>query len=427
MTEVAFTRAEARLEYRAIAELAPYIRNARTHSDNQISQIARSIEEFGWTNPVLVDGENGIIAGHGRVLAAERLGIETVPVIELGHFTPEQKRAYILADNKLGENAGWDEGLLGMELSELNEFGVDISVIGFSEDELAGYLNTELPQGLVADDEVPTTSEQPVSRSGDTWLLGSHRLVCGDATHADTYSRLMDGDKASLIFTDPPYGMAYGGGRAAGTTPHGARVKAHGMILNDELVGDRLVGLVRDALSHALGVSASDAAAYVCATLRTYREFVMAMVEAGYETKGCIVWDKGSIGLGNAHYRPQHEFLLYRPGRWFGGKGESDVWRLSRDASTSYKHPTQKPVELIMHALENSSRPGDIVLDCFGGSGSTLVACEKSARHARLIELDPRYCDVIISRWQDWTGKQAVSEDGRVFDDLAGNGKNPDG
>jgi DNA modification methylase len=410
---------DMQVEYRPVEALVPYARNARTHSAGQVAQIARSIEAFGFTNPVLVDGEGGIIAGHGRVLAARQLGMETVPVIELAHMTQAQKRAYVLADNQLALNAGWDQSLLRLELADLNDLGADLSLIGFDETDLAKYLEPEDRQGLTGDDAAPEAPEQPVSRLGDLWQLGSHRLLCGDATNPEDMALLMGQNQAAMVFTDPPYGMAYGGGRAAGSSPKGARVKAHGMILNDELVGERLTGLVESALTTAFHHAVAKAAAYVCGTWRTYGEFVDAMAGAGLEPKACIVWDKGSIGLGNAHFRPQHEFLLYHPGAWYGGKGESDVWTLPRDATSSYVHPTQKPVALIVRALRNSSRLEEVVLDPFGGSGSILIACEKTGRNARLMELDPRYVDVIVRRWQDWTGESAVLADGNSFHDVA--------
>lgn len=231
----------------------------------------------------------------------------------------------------------------------------------------------------------------------------------------------MAGGRADMVFTDPPYGMSYGGGRAAGSTKKGARVKAHGMIIGDDKTGDDLIALVRDAVASAVGVSKSGAATYICFPWRTYSEFEAAMEGCGLSASACIVWDKKSIGLGNSNYRPQHEFIFYcKGGSWYGDKAQSDVWAMSRGDTGKYVHPTQKPVELIERALGNSSKGGDTVLDVFGGSGSTLIACEKTGRDARLMELDPKYCDVIVKRWQEFTGKQAALEsDGRGFDQLA--------
>lgn len=400
-----------------VAALLPYARNSRTHSDEQVAQIAASIREFGFTNPVLVDGDNGIVAGHGRVMAAQQLGLHHVPTINVDWMTDTQRRAYIIADNKLALNAGWDDEMLALELSELGELGFDLDLLGFNEDEMDGLLADEPPAGLTDDDAVPGVPVDPATRLGDVWLLGRHRVMCGDSTSINAVETLMVGQKADMVFTDPPYGMSYGGGRAQGNhslnkkKKGGVIVKAHGMILGDDKTGDDLVALVRDALVSAVAASKSGSATYVCFPWRTYSEFESALLECGLEPSSCIVWDKKSIGLGNANYRPQHEFIFYiKGGAWRGGKAQSDVWSMSRGDTGAYVHPTQKPVELIQRALENSSKGGDTVLDIFGGSGSTLIACEKTGRNARLMELDPKYCDVIIKRWQNYTGKRATLE-----------------
>ena len=381
---------------RKVEDLIPYVRNSRTHSDEQVAQIAASIREFGWTNPVLVDGENGVIAGHGRILAARKLGMDEVPCIELAGLTDTQRRAYIIADNKLALNAGWDDELLAIEFSELADAGFDNLLTGFTQDEIDALTPEQIPEGLTDEDAVPDVQPDPVSKLGDVWLLGKHRVMCGDSTSIDAVEALMTGGKADMVFTDPPYGMSYGGGR-------------HGMILGDDKTGDDLIELVRDALASAVAVSKSGSATYVCFSWRTYSEFEAAMEECGLKASACIVWDKKSIGLGNSNYRPQHEFIFYcKGGAWYGDKAQSDVWSMSRGATGKYVHPTQKPVELIERALNNSSKGGDTVLDVFGGSGSTLIACEKTGREARLMELDPKYVDVIVRRWQEFTGKQAT-------------------
>jgi DNA modification methylase len=247
--------------------------------------------------------------------------------------------------------------------------------------------------------------------------------MCGDSTAVTDFDALVT-ERADLIFTDPPYGMSYGGGRARGDHQkfkgRSGGIKAHGMIIGDDLQGDDLIGLVRNAILTASTKCKDGAPLYACFTWRTYAEFEQALIDAGHEVKACIVWDKKSIGLGNSHYRPQHEFIFYCSGSWYGDKSQADVWYMSRGATGEYVHPTQKPVELIERALNNSSKAGDIVIDCFGGSGSTLIACEKTGRHARLMELDPKYVDVIIKRWQDFTGQKAMLEgDGRAFDELS--------
>ena len=413
--------AKQQIEQVSIEALIPYARNSRTHSDAQVAQIAASIREFGFTNPILIDAEGGIIAGHGRTMAARKLGLDEVPCIRLSSLTDAQKKAYIIADNKLALNAGWDDEMLKVELAELKDLDFDLSLIGFDADELANLLEPEQVDGLTDEDDVPEAPINPKTVPGDVWILGNHRLMCGDSTSIDAVEKLMDGQKADVIFTDPPYGMSYGGGRAAGSTKKGALVKAHGMIIGDELRGENLIQMIAEALSSAKACAKDGSAFYVCFPWRTYSEFESAMEGVGLEASACIVWDKKSIGLGNSNYRPQHEFIFYvKGGSWYGDKAQSDVWYLSRGATGKYVHPTQKPVELIERALLNSSKSGDVVHDCFGGSGSTLIAAEKNARYARLMELDPKYCDVIVKRWQEFTGKQATLEtNGKTFTEVS--------
>ena len=397
-----------KIEEKNVKDLIPYANNSRTHSAEQVGQIAASIKEFGFNNPILLDGDNGIIAGHGRLLGAEKLGVNKVPTIELKHLTDAQRKAYVIADNKLALNADWDMDLLSLEMGGLRDEGFDLSLTGFNDDELANMF-VEKNEGLTDPDEVPDVPDNPVTKKGDVWLLGNHRLMCGDSTSIDAVDKLMDGSKADMVFTDPPYGMSYGGGRAA--------VKAHGMIIGDDKTGDDLVELIREALLTAVTLCKKGASTYVCFPWRTYSEFEAALKECNLNPSSCIVWDKKSIGLGNANYRPQHEFIFYiKGGAWYGDKAQSDVWYSSRGATGEYVHPTQKPVELIERAVTNSSKAGDIVLDLFGGSGSTMIACDKNGRYARLMELDPKYCDVIVKRWQNYTGNQAKLEDsGKIF------------
>jgi DNA modification methylase len=409
------------IEQVSIEKLIPYAKNSRTHSDAQVAQVSGSIKEFGFTNPVLIDQDGVIIAGHGRVLAARKLGMSDVPCIRLTHLSDTQKRAYVIADNKLALNAGWDDELLAIELKDLQDFGFDLGLTGFTHDELNKLMPDPVNVGLTDEDECPEVSATPVTKLGDVWLLGKHRLMCGDSTSIDNFDVLVK-EQADMIFTDPPYGMSYGGGRAAGSTKKGALVKAHGMIKNDDLAGDNLIALIRDAIATSSLKIKEGAALYACFTWRTYSEFEKALESAGHSVKTCIVWDKKSIGLGNSNYRPQHEFIFYCGGSWYGDKSESDVWYLSRGNTSAYVHPTQKPVELIERALNNSSKKGDIVIDCFGGSGSTLIACEKTGRINRSMELDEKYVDVIVKRWQNFTGGGATLEgDGRTFNEIAEN------
>lgn len=395
-----------------ISVLIPYARNARTHSDEQIAQIAGSIKEFGFNNPVLIDKDNGVIAGHGRLAAARKLGLKEVPCIRLEHLTETQRKAYILADNRIALNSGWEAELLSLELSDLLDGGVNLESLGFDADEIDALLNKIEPtEGLTDEDATPEVPEEPVTKPGDVWVLGKHRLMCGDSTSVDAVDKLMAGQKADMVFTDPPYGMSYDGGRGK---------KQFGMIKNDDATGDNLIALVRDALVSFLSFAKGGAPAYVCFPWRTYAQFEGALIEAGREVNCCIVWDKKSVGLGHQDYRPQHEFIFYSKGeQFYGDRSQSDVWYMSRGNTGAYVHPTQKPVELVEKAIKNSSKTGDIVCDCFGGSGSTLIAAEKTGRIARLMELDPKYCDVIVKRWQDFTGKQATLEStGQTYSEL---------
>jgi DNA modification methylase len=390
-----------RIELWPVDRLRPYERNARTHSAEQVAQIAASIVEFGFTNPILVDSNDGIIAGHGRLTAAQELGLRTVPVVVLDHLSDRQRKAYILADNQLALNAGWDTDLLRGELQDLAELDFDLSLIGFSDDELADLLPDieELPPEDADADAVPEPPADPVSKPGDVWLLGKHRVMCGDSTSLTEVERLMDGAKASLLHTDPPYGVSYDG--------KGGQ-KQWEMIKNDAMVGDGLIDFLVAAFNCA-SLSLSDKAAwYVWHGYKGTREFYEALKLAGKEPGAQIVWVKNGLGTMWSNYRPKHECAIYVSGEFYGGYDQSTVWEVARERD--YVHPTQKPVDLVERALANSSKNGQLVLDLFGGSGSTLIACEKTGRQARLMELDPRYCDVIVKRWQQFTGKTATLE-----------------
>ena len=400
--------------------LIPYVNNSRTHDNNQVKQIASSIKEFGFTNPILIDEDNGIIAGHGRLLAADLLGMDEVPTITLKGLTEAQRKAYVIADNQLALSAGWDLDSLKVELDRLAELDFDIDLLGFEDDFLSSLLD-EPTEGLTDEDAVPDAPENPVTVIGDVWILGNHRLMCGDSTSIDAVDKLMDGNKADMVFTDPPYGMSYGGGRAGKVGSTDGTVKKHGVILGDTFKGNDLIGMIRDAVGSAVTVSKSGSSKYICFPWRTYSEFEEALAQIDLTPTACVVWDKKSIGLGNANYRPQHEFIFYVKGDdWHGDKAQSDVWYMSRGATGKYVHPTQKPVELIEKAINNSSKGQDLVIDVFGGSGSTLIACEKTNRYCRMMELDPKYCDVIIKRWEEFTGKEAVLEsNGKSYSEAA--------
>jgi len=395
------------IEQWPIERLIPYARNARTHSDSQVAQIAGSIREFGFNNPVLVDSQAGIIAGHGRVLAARKLGLREVPVIILDHLSETQKRAYILADNKLAENAGWDDEMLALELKALGDDGVDPELLGFAEDELLRLLGeVETAAGLTDEDAVPETGETPVSKPGDVWFMGNHRVMCGDATRREDIERLMDGSLADMVFTDPPYGVDY---------------ESRGRKIANDNLGAEFASFLRNACENMLAVTKG--AVYVCMSSSALDTLKVAFEQAGGHWSTFVIWAKNAFTLGRSDYQRQYEPLLYgwKEGTshfWCGARDQGDIWFVHKPLS-NHLHPTMKPVELIERALQNSSKNRDTILDPFGGSGSTLIACERTGRQARLMELEPRYVDVIVNRWQQYTGKSAQAGiGGKAFDDF---------
>ncbi len=420
-TEVIFCRSVSlnpiHLEYRKVNSLIPYGRNPRTHSDAQVAKIAASIVEYGWTNPILIDGENGIVAGHGRLAAARQLGLTEVPVIELSHLSPTQKRAYVIADNQLALEAGWNEELLALELQDLEAEGFDLALTGFDEEALAELMAGDEPDhsGATDDDAVPAVEEVAISRLGDVWQLGSHRLLCGDATDAMSYTQLMGQSVADMVFTDPPYNVNYA---------NSAKDKMRGKdraILNDNLGSgfrDFLLAALKPIIGHCRG------GIYVAMSSSELDALQSAFREAGGHWSTFIIWAKHTFTLGRADYQRQYEPILYgwpqgADRHWCGDRDQSDVWNIKKPQKNDL-HPTMKPVELVERAIRNSTRPGSVILDPFGGSGTTLIAAEKSGRSARLMELDPKYVDVIVRRWQAWTGQQASrASDGVAFDQLA--------
>ncbi len=405
-----------KLEYRSIDLLIPYARNAKQHSENQIAQIAASIREFGWGAPILVDARNNVVAGHGRLLAARQLGLSEVPVVPLDHLTDIQRRALILADNKIGENASWETELLALELAELKDSGVDLSITGFSQEEWAQLLAGEEPNndGATDDDAIPAVEEVAISREGDVWQLGSHRLLCGDATDPVSYTRLMGESVADMVFTDPPYNVNYA---------NSAKDKMRGKdraILNDNLGAgfrDFLLSALKPLIAHCRG------GIYIAMSSSELDTLQSAFREAGGHWSTFIIWAKHTFTLGRADYQRQYEPILYgwpqgAERHWCGDRDQSDVWNIKKPQKNDL-HPTMKPVELVERAIRNSSRPGNVILDPFGGSGTTLIAAEKSGRSARVMELDPKYVDVIVRRWQAWSGQQAVrTADLLTFDSI---------
>ena len=383
-----------------LAVLVPYAENARTHSDSQVGQIAGSIREFGFVNPVLVDADGQLIAGHGRVLAAKRLGLATVPALRLGHLSPAQARALRLADNQIALNSGWDEALLATEIASIrDEAMVDLDVLGFSGMELDRLLAAADACLDGEADEVPEPPAVPVSRAGDLWRCGEHRLLCGDATKiVDVQRALGAGHLADMAWQDPPYNVAYEGGTAARMT-----------IANDALGAD-FADFLRPALANLLSVTKGGC--YVCMSSSEWPTLHRAWQDAGGKWSSTIIWAKNTFALGRADYHQQFEAMLYgwKQGSqhyWCGARDQGNVWHFDKPARNDL-HPTMKPVALVERAIRNSSKPRDTVLDCFGGSGTTMIAAERTGRRAVLLELDPRYADVIVRRWQDLTGKTAL-------------------
>lgn len=389
----------------SLADLIPYARNSRTHSEAQVAKIAASIREFGFLNPVIVDGDKGIIAGHGRVLAAKKLKLENVPVIEASHLTDAQRRAYIIADNRLALDAGWDEEMLRVEFAELADLGFDLELTGFGLDEIQALEPEQLSEGLTDEDSVPEAPEVPVTVEGDVWLLGNHRLMCGDSTSIDSVEVLLENQRAQMVHTDPPYGVSY---------QSNMRIKSakFDILKNDDVFLD--IAPVVDAVS--------DGWVFVWTSWKVLPQWFNQFESFGYPSNQ-VIWFKGGGGIGDLKKTFSSDYetaLVWHRGAELTGKRIGSVWKVGKDGATEYLHPTQKPVALAEEAIDKTTKAGYRVLDLFGGSGSTLIACEKTGRKAYLMELDPKYCDVIVKRWQDFTGKQAVhAVTGKTFDEAA--------
>jgi DNA modification methylase len=438
-----------KIEQRNIETLAEYANNARTHSDQQVKQIAASLAEFGWTNPLLVDDNDTIIAGHGRLMAAKSLGYTNVPVIRLSGLSEAQKRAYILADNKLAEQAGWDKELLKIELLALRDMDFNVDLVGFSEFEINEILPVIVDFGEGNEDDVPDLPERHVTVHGDVWQLGRHRLKCGDSTSAiDMRDLVGDGQVADMVFTDPPYNVDYKGG-----TAQSLKIK------NDNMSSGKFYQFLFDVFTAANMVVDAGAPIYVCHSDHEGLNFRKSLLDSGWLLKSCLVWVKNQFVLGRLDYHQKHEPILYgwKSGaahKWFGGRNKDSVcddkvcasvvsvgdgfeitfgdaiqfcrikvpsyevlasgaddlttvWRVEKPQRSEF-HPTTKPVEIPRRAIVNSSKSGAVVLDPFLGSGATLIACEQTGRACRGMELDPKYCDVIITRWQQFAGKEAI-------------------
>jgi DNA modification methylase len=402
-------------ERRDTASLVPYARNSRTHSEEQIAQIVAAMREFGFTNPVIVDEAGGIVAGHGRIMAASRLGMPEVPVVVVRGWSEAQKRAYVIADNKLALNAGWDEARLAEELAGLQEVGFSFDAMGFDDAEVLELLTPKAAKsGRTDPDAVPPAPApaQTVTRVGDVWLCGPHRVMCGDSTVPAAVAQLMGGSLADLLLTDPPYNVAYEGGTAAALK-----------IENDSMSNTAFRAFLTAAFGAALGVMRPGAVFYVWHADSEGVNFRGACQDVGLRVQLCLIWEKQSLVLGRQDYQWKHEPCLYgwREGEshtWAGDARQSTVLEFDRPQRNG-EHPTMKPVALFEYQLMNSTGLDDVVLDLFGGSGTTLIAAEKNERRARLMELSPVYADVIVSRWQAYTGQEAVHEGtGRAWGDL---------
>ena len=395
------TQFAAQVERWQLERLIPHARNARTHSEEQVAQIAGSIAEFGFVNPVLVGDDGVLVAGHGRVLAARKLGLNEAPVIVLSHLTPTQRRALMIADNQIATNAGWNEEMLSAELAALKDEAFDLELLGFDDADLDRLLATTLDESQDVDD-APEPPTDPISRPGDIWICGEHRVLCGDAKVLSDVEKLLDGELADMCFTDPPYNVNYA---------NSAKDKLRGKnrpILNDAL-GDGFGAFLYDACVNILTVTKG--AVYICMSSSELDVLQKAFREAGGKWSTFVIWAKNTFTLGRSDYQRQYEPILYgwKDGAdhyWCGARDQGDVWFFDKPAKNDL-HPTMKPVALVERAIRNSSKTRNIVFDPFGGSGTTLIAADRAGRRARLIELDPKYVDVIVQRWQDATGGTA--------------------
>jgi len=409
------------ITYLKTNDLLPYAGNSRTHSDEQVNQIAASIKEFGFAAPICV-AEGTILAGHGRVMAARKLGLEEVPTVDLSHLTPAQRRQYVVADNKLALNAGWDEEMLAAEIALMKEEGSGLDVLGFTSEELA-EIQAETTEGETDPDKTPEAPVQPSSVLGDVWVMGKHRVMCGSSTEVSSVEKLMGGVKADMVFTDPPYNIGFGG-TMSNTTRDGVMIPWVGAnAKHDEIRNDRktkqefcdfITGVLSAIKSHCVG------GYYICFSSSTLDELLTPLQQTGLGWKSIIIWNKNQSPMGGGHFRRKYEPIAYGyfENKFYGeAYSEDDVWDLDRTRKNDL-HPTMKPVELVERAVKLSSKTGDVVLDLFGGSGTTAIACEQLGRSARLMELDPKYVDVIVTRWQNFTGKQATNEaTGKTFDE----------
>jgi DNA modification methylase len=403
-----------------VDKLVPYARNSRTHSDTQVAQIAASIKEWGWTTPVLVSEDGTLIAGHGRVMAARKLGLSEVPVMIARGWTEAQRRAYVVADNQLALNAGWDMDLLSIEMQDLNADGFDLSLIGFDDKMLDALLADKTEDGLTDPDDVPEPPADPVSKLGDVWVMDRHRLICGSSTEADTVGKLLGDVKPHLMVTDPPYGVQYDANwRASARNADGSLLstgndRATGKVMNDD----------RADWSEAWELFPGEVAYVWHGSLQT-SVVLDSLAAAGMEPRSLLVWVKSHFAISRGHYHPQHEPCWYvvrkgATGHWAGDRKQSTVWQIDKPQKSETGHSTQKPVECMKRPIENNSSPGQAIYEPFSGSGTTIIAGEMTGRHVYAVELNPAYVDVAVKRWQEFTGKTATLEgDGRTFSEIS--------
>ena len=390
-----------RFEKVDIDRLVPYARNARTHSKEQILQLRSSLREFGFVNPIIVDKELNIIAGHGRVLAAKAEGLSEVPCVFAEHLSETQKRAYILADNRLALNAGWDEELLALEFGELKDLGFDLELTGFGVDEIEKLFAADIGEVQNDDFDLTAALEQAAFvLPGDVWTLGRHRLICGDATDAETVKKLMDGRKANLVLTDPPYNVSF-------ESASGLKIK------NDSQKSEQFYDFLLSAFKNLADSLEGGGSAYIFHADTEGENFRRAFREAGFHLSGTCIWVKDSFVMGRSPYQWQHEPILYgwlKSGthKWYAGRSEATIWNFAKPKKNS-DHPTSKPLDLLAYPIKNSSQANGIVLDTFGGSGSTLIACEQADRICNMLELDEKYASVILRRYAEF--KQNGGED----------------
>ena len=396
-----------KVELVSIDRVIPYARNPR-NKEGAVAKLVASIKEYGFRQPIVVDEEMVIIAGHTRLKAAQQLGLKKVPIHIADGLSHAQVKAYRIADNRTAEEAEWDDHLLAIELGELLDGDFDLELTGFDELELEKLLAAEAGEGLTEDDAVPEAPEVPTSKLGDIWVLGDHRLICGDSTDREIVDLIMDGQLADMVFTDPPYNIDYQGSATD-------RKKGQKRSIENDSLGDDFHGFLLAACQNMLAVNKG--ALYICMSSSELHTLFNAFTEAGGRWSTFIIWAKNHFTMGRSDYQRQYEPILYgwpdgAKHFWCGDRNQSDVWNYNRPQSNDL-HPTMKPVELVGRAIQNSSKSRDIVFDPFGGSGSTLIAAEKWGRHARLIELDPKFVDVIVKRWEEYTGKNAILSGGK--------------